>query len=240
MATQNFKRAYIWQLPVRIFHWANALAITVLIITGLLIAHPPGIISNGEASTQFWFGYIRKIHFMSAYVMVAVMIMRVYWAFVGNKYSNWKVFVPFDKEGLKSVWKTLKIDIFLQNEEKTNDNNIHTGHNDVAAVSYLVMFILALVMVFTGFGLYSDNATWFLPKMFAWVPEFLGGDMNTRVIHHVAMWTFILFSLVHVYLVFFHDWLEGRGEASAMVSGHKFVRAARTKTETKNEPIQEG
>jgi len=240
MATQNFKRAYVWQLPVRIFHWTNALAITVLIITGLLIAHPPGIISNGEASTQFWFGYIRKIHFMSAYVMVAVMIMRVYWAFVGNKYSHWKVFVPFDKEGLKSVWNTLKIDIFLQNEKIPNDKNIHTGHNDIAAVSYLVMFILALVMIFTGFGLYSDNATWFLPKMFAWVPEFLGGDMDTRVIHHVAMWAFILFSLVHVYLVFFHDWLEGRGEASAMVSGHKFVRAARTKTESKKAPIQEG
>ncbi|WP_363269330.1 cytochrome b/b6 domain-containing protein, partial [Flavobacterium sp.] len=41
MATQDYKRAYIWQLPVRIFHWANALAIIVLIITGLLISHPP-------------------------------------------------------------------------------------------------------------------------------------------------------------------------------------------------------
>ncbi len=239
MATQDYKRAYIWQLPVRIFHWANALAIIVLIITGLLISHPPGIISNGEASTQFWFGYIRKIHFMSAYVMVAVMIMRVYWAFKGNKYSSWKTFVPFDKEGLKSVWKTLKIDIFLQNEKTLNDKNIHTGHNDIAAVSYLVMFIMALVMIFTGFGLYSDNATWFLPKMFAWVPEFLGGDMNTRVLHHLSMWVFILFSLVHVYLVFFHDWLEGRGEASAMVSGYKFVRAERAKNTEKKEPVKE-
>lgn len=239
MATQDYKRAYVWQLPVRIFHWANALAITSLIITGLLISHPPGIISNGEASTQFWFGYIRKIHFMSAYVMVAVLIMRVYWSFKGNKYSSWKVFVPFDKEGLASVWHTLKHDIFLQNEKKLNDMNIHTGHNDIAAVSYLVMFILALVMIFTGFGLYSDNATWFLPKMFGWVPEFLGGDMNTRVLHHLTMWGFILFALVHMYLVFFHDWLEGRGEASAMVSGYKFVRAERAKAAPKKKSVQE-
>lgn len=244
MATQNFKRAYVWQLPVRIFHWTNALAITVLIITGLLISHPPGIISSAEASEQFWFGYIRKIHFMSAYVMVAVMIMRIYWAFKGNKYSNWKVFVPFDKKGLLSVWKTLKIDIFLQNEEKTKSNtNIHTGHNDVAAVSYLAMFFLALLMIFTGFGLYADNATWFFPKMFAWVPEFLGGDRYARDLHHIAMWAFILFSVVHVYLVFFHDWLEGRGESSAMISGYKFVRASKTlnttKKEEKKEPVND-
>ncbi|WP_291101257.1 MULTISPECIES: Ni/Fe-hydrogenase, b-type cytochrome subunit [unclassified Flavobacterium] len=232
MSIQDFKRAYVWQLPVRIFHWVNALAITVLIITGLMISHPPGIISGNEASSQFWFGYIREIHFMSAYLMVAVLIMRVYWAFKGNKYANRKVFVPFNKEGLSNGWYTLKYDIFLQNEKRYNyKKSIHVGHNNIAAVSYLVMFILAIVMIITGFGLYSANSTWFLPKMFAWVPEFLGGDMNTRVLHHLTMWGFILFVLIHVYLVLYHDWLEGRGEASAMISGYKFVRAERIKKE---------
>jgi Ni/Fe-hydrogenase 1 B-type cytochrome subunit len=231
MATQDYKRAYVWQLPVRIFHWANAIAITALIITGLLIAHPPAIISVKEASGQFWFGYIRKIHFMSAYVMVAVLIMRVYWAFKGNKFASWKVFFPFDKKGFAGIWHSIKIDIFLQNETNFNERNIHTGHNNIAAISYLIMFLLAIVMIFTGFGLYAANATWFFPKMFAWVPEFLGGDMNTRVLHHLTMWGFILFAIVHVYLVLFHDWLEGRGESSAMVSGYKFVRTERTKKE---------
>jgi Ni/Fe-hydrogenase 1 B-type cytochrome subunit len=239
MSVQDYKRAYVWQLPVRVFHWGNAIAIVALIITGLLIAHPPGIISAKEASAQFWFGYIRKIHFMSAYIMFALLIMRVYWAFVGNKYSNWKVFIPFTKNRAASFWHTIKHDIFLLNEEVHNDKNVHTGHNDVAAVSYLVMFFMALIMVFTGFGLYADNATWFLPKWFKWVPEFLGGDTNTRVIHHATMWTFILFSAVHVYLVLFHDWLEGRGESSAMVSGYKFVRSERTKKEIEEEIEEE-
>jgi Ni/Fe-hydrogenase 1 B-type cytochrome subunit len=240
MPIQEYKRAYIWQLPVRIFHWANALALMVLIATGLLISHPPAIMSSGEASTQFWFGYVRKIHFMSAYVMVAVLIMRVYWSFKGNKYSNWKVFFPFDKRGFTSIWHTVKHDIFLMNEKVYDyKKSVFVGHNDIAAISYLVMFILVFVMIFTGFGLYADNATWFLPKMFAWVPEFLGGDMNTRVLHHLTMWAFILFSLVHVYLVLFHDWLEGRGESSAMISGYKFVRAERTKAVPKKETEKE-
>jgi len=44
-----------------------------------------------------------------------------------------------------------------------------------------------------------------------------------------------LFAIVHIYLVFFHDWLEGLGETSAMVSGYKFVRKERVKTDERND-----
>jgi len=41
------------------------------------------------------------------------------------------------------------------------------------------------------------------------------------------MWGFIFFIMIHVYLVLYHDWLEGRGETSSMFSGFKFVRKER-------------
>jgi Ni/Fe-hydrogenase 1 B-type cytochrome subunit len=82
-------------------------------------------------------------------------------------------------------------------------------------------------MIFTGFGLYADTATWWLPKMFSWVPSFLGGDFITRTIHHITMWLIILIVMLHIYLVLYHDWLEGRGETSSMISGYKFVRGER-------------
>ena len=34
---------------------------------------------------------------------------------------------------------------------------------------------------------------------------------------------------MHIYLVFYHDWLEGRGEVSSMFGGFKFVREDRIK-----------
>jgi hypothetical protein len=37
------------------------------------------------------------------------------------------------------------------------------------------------------------------------------------------MWFFILFTVVHVYLVFYHDYVEGRGEVSSMFGGWKFI-----------------
>ncbi len=41
--------------------------------------------------------------------------------------------------------------------------------------------------------------------------------------HHVMMWFFVVFSIVHVYLVFYHDYVEGRGVTSSMVGGWKFI-----------------
>ncbi len=64
---------------------------------------------------------------------------------------------------------------------------------------------------------------WWLPDLFAWVPGWLGGDFAVRNIHNAAMWFFIVFTIVHIYLVLFHDYVEGRGEVSSMTGGWKFI-----------------
>ena len=53
MLTYNFKRVYVWEIPVRIFHWLTVLSITILIITGFIIADPPAISSNAEAINSY-------------------------------------------------------------------------------------------------------------------------------------------------------------------------------------------
>lgn len=225
--TKDYKRVYVWQLPVRIFHWANALAIVVLSITGFIISDPPAFLSGKEAIDLFWMGKVRLIHFISAYVFFGVMILRIYWAFVGNRFARWSAFWPFTKIGIKNIIHVFKHDIILLPEKDAKLSDISIGHNYLATSAYILMFFLALIMVFTGFGLFSNNATWWLPKLFSWVPSFLGGDFNTRMIHHVVMWFIIFIIIIHIYLVMYHDWLEGRGETSAMISGFKFVRKER-------------
>lgn len=229
MKTRNFKRVLVWELPVRIFHWLNVLALFVLTVTGFLIADPPALLSNAEATNLHTFGIVRSIHFISAYVFFFVMILRIYWAFVGNKFANWRAFWPFTKRHWTNLKHVLKVDIMLLNDEEENIRNISIGHNTIATLSYIAMFFLALVMVFTGFGLYAGMSSWWLPRLFIWVPDMLGGDILTRQIHHISMWAFIFFAMVHVYLVFYHDWLEGRGEVSSMFGGYKFVCEDRMK-----------
>jgi len=229
MKDRNFKRVYVWELPVRLFHWINVLAIITLTLTGFLIANPPALQSSAEATNLHSFGIVRFIHFTAAYIFFFNMILRIYWSFVGNQFAHWKAFWPFSKKMWNNFIHVLKIDVLLLNEEHPDVKNISIGHNSVASFSYVVLFLMALIQVFTGFSLYADTSGWWLPKLFDWVSPFLGGDFMVRTIHHITMWIFIFFSLVHIYLVFYHDWLEGRGEVSSMFGGYKFVSTDRLK-----------
>lgn len=234
METKNFKRVFVWELPVRIFHWVNVLTVIVLTVTGFIIANPPAILSNAEATNLHSFGIVRFIHFAAAYIFFFNMLMRIYWSFVGNKFASWKAFWPFSKKVWNNFWHVLKIDILLMNEEVENLSSISIGHNSVATLSYIGLFFIALVQIFTGFALYADMSAWWLPDLFSWVVPIFGGDFMIRTIHHISMWVFILFTIVHVYLVFYHDWLEGRGEVSSMVGGFKFVREKRIKKDSED------
>ncbi len=232
METKNFKRVMVWELPVRVFHWTNVLCIIVLTVTGFIIANPPAILSNAEAIDLHSFGIVRFIHFVAAYIFFFNMLCRIYWSLVGNQFAHWKAFWPFRKKTWNNFWHVLKVDILLFNEEE-DLSKISIGHNSVAIMSYLLMFFIALISVFTGFALYADMSSWWLPDLFSWVIPLFGGDFMVRTIHHIAMWGFILFAIVHVYLVFYHDWLEGRGEVSSMFGGYKFVRRKRIKKRKK-------
>lgn len=219
MKTVRLRRIYVWQLPVRIFHWINALCIAILCVTGYLIANPPVLLSGEEASNSFWFGTNRFIHFATAYIFLFALLMRLYWAFVGNKYAHWRNFLPYQWKFIQKIANVLKHDILLMKSKE----EVSVGHNALAGFSYFIFFILTLVMIFSGFGLYAKSSSWFLPKLFSWVPSLFGGDYFLREIHHATMWLFVVFIIIHLYLVFFHDRIEGRGETSSMISGYKFI-----------------
>ena len=38
----TFRRVYVWQLPVRLYHWVNAVCVLALIVTGYLIGNQGG------------------------------------------------------------------------------------------------------------------------------------------------------------------------------------------------------
>lgn len=228
MATVHlYNRIFVWEVPVRVFHWLNVLSIIVLSATGYLIGDPPALMSGAEATNQYYFGIVRFIHFATAYIFMIGLIYRVAWMFLGNKYASWRVFLPFSKQSFMDTLHILKDHIFLQNEKIYDFRKNWVGHNPMASFSYLAVFAMMIISIFTGFGLYSDMATWWFPKMFAWVVPLVGGDFNARMIHHLVMWGLILFSVIHIYLALWHDWLEGRGEISSIVAGYKFIRKER-------------
>lgn len=215
----KLRRVYVWEQPVRIYHWLNALVLLALIVTGFYIANPLALQSKTEASFKYTMGWFRYIHFIAAYLFFFNFLFRLYWGFVGNKYANWKQFIPTSKRFIKEIWHVIKIDILMMKGKE----HISIGHNALAGFIYFFTFIAFLIQCLTGFGLYASMSDWWLPKMFSWVPAIFGGDIVTRQVHHWSMWFFILFVIIHVYLVFYHDYVEGRGEISSMGGGWKFI-----------------
>ena len=61
----NAERAYVWEVPVRLTHWVNVLAILVLAGTGFYIGNP--FISG----SVYLMGWVRAIHRITAYTFAA-------------------------------------------------------------------------------------------------------------------------------------------------------------------------
>ena len=83
----SIKSVYVYEAPVRIWHWINALSITVLAVTGYFIGKPLPTMP-GEASDHFLMGYIRFAHFAAGYLFAVGLLGRIYWAFVGNHHAR--------------------------------------------------------------------------------------------------------------------------------------------------------
>lgn len=220
ITARNYQRVYVWEFPVRLYHWVNALCVVVLIVTGFIIGRPTTIAYSDEAYQQYWFGTVRFAHFVTAFIFFFNFLVRIYWGFVGNRYARWDNFIPYTKEKWREIIDVLKVDVV----QATWKERISIGHNAMAGFIYFVSFLVFLFQAFTGFALYSAMSSSYLPGLFAWMVPAMGGDFAVRQWHHMGMWFFVVFTIIHVYLVFYHDYVEGRGTTSSMVGGWKFEK----------------
>ena len=221
----DYRRVYVWELPVRVYHWINAVCLVGLIVTGYLIGAPLRPFYASEAYQLYWFGTVRFVHFICAFVYVFNFSARIYWGFVGNKYASWKTFFPLLPSQRKEIVDVVKADVL----QVDLHGPISMGHNSLAALIYFFTFLAFVAQSITGFALYSSMSKSWLPHMFSWIVPIMGGEFAVRNWHHMFMWFFVLFIIVHVYLSFYHDYIEGRGTISSIVGGWKFEREKRAK-----------
>jgi Ni/Fe-hydrogenase 1 B-type cytochrome subunit len=218
-ASHDYQRVYVWQQPVRWFHWINAASITALGVSGWLIAHPPGFLNSGEAGDNYWFGTVRFVHFAVGYVFLANFLFRIYWAFAGNKYASWRNFLPLTRTQFHQIGDVLMVDIL-----QSSDKPVHTlGHNSVAYFTYAGTGLLTVFQIVSGFALYASMSSSAFPQLFSWMVPLFGSEQNLRIFHYGVTWAFVIFTVIHLYLVFYHDYVEGHGVLSSIVGGWKFM-----------------
>ncbi len=217
-----FEPVYVYEAPVRLWHWVTMLAIIVLAATGYLIGSPlPAI--GGEAYDSFYFGWIRMIHESAGMILAVAFAVRIYWALMGNHHARSIFYVPFwSGAWWRGFWSQVAYYLFLKKE-----SDLWVGHNPVAQAAMFFMFTLGtLFLIVTGLALYAEQWGWGLPWMswFGWVFVAFGDPQMVRTLHHLAMWYLLLFAFIHMYMVFREDVMSGESIISTMVNGLRLFK----------------
>lgn len=178
----------VWDLPTRLFHWTLALLVL------------------GQWGTAEWGWLDMQWHFYFGYALLALLLFRLLWGFVGSETARFTHFL----RGPEAVAKFLG-EVLRPGPER------RAGHNPLGG--WAVMLLIVLLAVQGVSGLYSsDEIALFGP---------LSGTVSADVVElmneiHAFDQNLILgVIVVHVIAVFWHMLYKKETLIRAMFSGRK-------------------
>ncbi len=211
-----------WSAAIMINHWAMAISILVLLVTGFYIATPFTIYA-GETVNKFFMGNMRYVHIIFGILLMFIFIWRVYLAFFSKFNADWKDF--FAWTDFECTWNQLKFYLLIKKEPPKHDECLY---GPMQSIAYSGLFLMIFLIVITGLILmgagYHAGFTAFCYKILKPVENMLGGLAIVRFVHHILTWLFILFIIVHVYMAFWYDAVLKEGTVSSMISGWLFEK----------------
>ncbi|MEQ1578034.1 MAG: cytochrome b/b6 domain-containing protein [Hyphomicrobium sp.] len=239
MPQQPIKSYRVWDVPTRLFHWINFICVVALAAIGTTILYDKelGVTDAGKIllkTTHVWFGYAFAVS----------LILRLLWAFFGNKHARWAAILPFGKgycSSLAGYFGALR----------RGEPPAYVGHNPAARA--MVFVLLVLLAVQAGTGLLLAGTDIYYPPFGQWITGWIasaGTDPATLApynmtgvdkasweamrafrspivsAHYWVFYALLAAILVHVAGVVVAELREGGGLVSAMLTGRKvFDRA---------------
>jgi Ni/Fe-hydrogenase 1 B-type cytochrome subunit len=211
---------YVWRLPVRFYHWINALSIVILLVTGLYIAWPVLSPPQGEAALHHSMALWRYFHYVVAFIFIGNFLYRMYYALLANDiYARFGGFRPWSPAWWGRPFKEQMASYLFLRDDEPN----YVGHNPVAALAHFIfIFCGSVFMILTGLALYGENHPGGVPEtFFGWVLPLFGGSYGLRYAHHLVAWIFPFYVIVHLYAVFRHDVVDRTSVTSSIITGYK-------------------
>jgi thiosulfate reductase cytochrome b subunit len=190
---------------VRVTHWVNAVALTLMIGSGLRIfnAYPafarkgetfccypfagraiPGVLTFGG-----WLAGARNWHF--AMMWVLLINACVYLGFI-YLHGEWRDLVP-RRGDLRDSVEMVKFYAF-----RRADHPRQGKHNALQRGAYFAMPIVGVIAVLTGLAIWK-------PVQLALLTNVFGGFVWARYWHFLAMLALVVLALGHVFMVFAVD-----------------------------------
>ncbi len=117
----------VWDLPVRLFHWALVVLLVAQVVTGTL----------GGSRFLVW-------HMRGGYAVLALVLFRVLWGFAGSEHARFGSFV----RGPSAVGRYARSLV-------RPPHHPHAGHNPLGG--WMVVLLLVLLLVQAVLGLFSND-----------------------------------------------------------------------------------
>lgn len=178
--------ARVWDLPTRLFHWALAAC-----LAGSLVS------INLGGNAVGW-------HFRFGYAILALLLFRVAWGFVGPRYARFSSFPPSPAAALR----------YLRGETSEGP-----GHSPLAAFS--VYALLLALAVQAGTGLFANDAIMWDGPLKNLVSN-ATSDTLTRL-HKLNRFVVIGLVLLHLAAIAFYTFVKRRRLVAAMITGDAAV-----------------
>jgi Ni/Fe-hydrogenase b-type cytochrome subunit len=192
-------------LVVRVTHWVNAIALAVLIGSGLRIFNAyPAFARKGETFCCYpfeghkipdwltfggWLAGARHWHFAGMWLLVANGLVYLTFIYV---HGEWRDLVP--RRGVtRDVWEMLKFYLAVR-----KDHPRQGKHNALQRLAYFSMPIVGVLAVATGLAIWK-------PVQLAPLTWLFGGYVWARYWHFLAMLTLVALTVGHVFMVFAVD-----------------------------------
>lgn len=206
--------AFRHRLPTRIWHWVNALAVFVMLMSGLMIfnAHPrlywgqyganfdhPWLMFTGRPipgwatiPSLYNLAAARRWHLAFAWLLVAGLILFLIVS-LWNRHVQRDLAPTRDEVKPSHIWDDIREHARL---------NFPTGdaalrYNILQKISYVtVIFVFLPLIVLTGLTMSpSMDAAW------PWLLDLFGGRQSARSIHFLCAMGLLAFIIVHLVMV---------------------------------------
>ena len=179
-------RVPVWDAPTRLFHWALAILAVVSFTTGKL----------GGA----WMGW----HVKSGYAILALLVFRIAWGFVGSDSARFTHFV-----------RSARVAAAYGRQLLARSPPPSTGHNPLGG--WMVVLMLAVLLLQATTGLFADDEVRAQGPLAAVVSEATVRQM-TRI-HSFNEWVVAGLAVVHVIAIGVYQWGLRRDLIGPMVHG---------------------
>lgn len=180
-------RLRVWDLPTRLFHWLLVIAVVGLIVTGNL----------GGA----WM----NLHFRLGYAVLALLLFRLLWGFVGGYWSRFPQF----------IYSPLTLLRYLRGQSRPQHR---LGHSPTAALSVLALLLVLSLQVVSG--LLSDDEIAFTGPLSRFAPS---EWVSFATEYHAKWGKLVLVGLVvlHLLAIGYYKWIKKIPLVAAMITGDK-------------------